>query len=121
MITTNVFNTQQGTACLLTDARATEYLKLTDIQCSRFNDTFKSLFAKGHYDSTVDNEAETVFTWLKGNSLLSLMLGNLVSLSPTLAYREETLDFWGLVCLELKLKSFVLQYKNKKLITQERI
>jgi len=59
-----------------------------------------------------------MFTWLKGNSQLSLMLGNRESLSPKQAYREETLDFWDLVCLELKLKSFVLKEKknnnNKK-------
>lgn len=113
MITINVFKTQQSYARLLKDARTTEYLKLTDNKCRRINDTFKSLFAKGHYDLKVVNKAETVFTWLKGNSLLSLMLGNHESLSPTQAYQEETLDFWGLVCLELKLKSSVLKKTNK--------
>lgn len=69
--------------------------------------TFKSLLAKGHYAFTMK------LTWLKGNSLLSLMLGNLGCPSPAQVYQEETLGFWGLVCLELKLIGFSLQKNNK--------
>lgn len=71
-----------------------------------FRFSFKSLLARRHYTFTVK------LTWLKGNFLLSLMLGNLESPSPAQAYQEETWDFWGLVCLELKWKAFVLQWEK---------